>query len=417
MKNKLFLLMMVFVSFTISSQKKELKAAEKLFKAKDYKATLEKLKSVEPLLNDAADKYKEKYYYLKAKSTYGNGKKQKNNAVAGVAFQKLIDFEKETNQKKYKKDAENTLQIIVQNFATSGSKSYKSEKYKQASYQFEMVYTLSKADTSYLDNAALSAFLDKNYDKSVKLYQKLLDLGYTGITTQYRAKSNLNDDYVYFANQKDMDNQVLLKAASQPEVYQTESRTGDIAKNIALSYIAKGEEQAALDAIAEAKKAFPKDYTLVISEANIYYKLGNNKKFLEGLKEAISIKPDDPSLYYNVGVLTLEQGYIEEAIASFEKAVELKPDYADAYNNIGVAILEKTKPIIKEMNKNLSNFKKYDQLNLKQKVVYREALPYFEKTLELKPNDKGILSTLVGLYELLEMYKKQKATKARMDAL
>jgi len=242
-------------------------------------------------------------------------------------------------------------------------------------------------------------------------------MGYTGIDTQYRAKSTLNDEYIYFGSKKEMDNQVIMKAAKQPEVVQTESRTGDIAKNIALSYIAKGDEKGALEAIAEAKRSFPKDYTLVISEANIYYRLGDNEKFLSGLKEAISIKPNDPQLYYNVGVLTLEQGYVEEAIKAFAKATELKPNYADAYNNIGVAILEKTKPIIEEMNNNLSNFKKYDALNLKQKEVYREALPYFEKTLELKPKNDGTLKTLEGLYELLEMYDKQKAIKARLDAL
>jgi len=417
MKNKLTLLMMLAISISVFAQKKELKVAEKSLKKKEYAAAQEQLKAVEPLLEAADDKLKEKYYYIKAKSIYGDGKNWKNDKPAGLAFKELIEFEKESGQKKYLKEAETTLSTIVQKFAKSGSKMYKEEKYKDASYQFEMVYTLSKQDTSFLDNAALSAFLDKNYDRSIRFYKQLLEIGYTGIATQYRAKSKINDKYVYFATKKEMDNQIILKAATQPEVYQTESRTGDIAKNIALSYIAKGDEQGALDAIAEAKKSFPNDYTLVISEANIYYKLGDNEKFLAGLKEAISIKPNDPQLYYNVGVLTLEQGYVDESIKAFEKAVELKPDYADAYNNIGVAILERTKPIVEEMNKNLSNFKKYDALNAKQKEVYKEALPYFEKTLELKPTNKGTLSTLVGLYELLEMYDEQKATQAKLDAL
>jgi len=408
---------MLALSISVFAQKKELKVAEKSLKKKDYTAALEQLKMVDPLLEQADDKLKEKYYYIKAKSLYGDGKNWKNDKPAALAFKELIAFEKKSGAKKFIKEAESTLTLLVQKFAASGSKKYKEKNYKNASSQFEMVFTLSPTDTSYLDNAALSAYLDKDYDKAIKIYNELLELGYTGISTQYRAKSTINDDYVYFASKSQMDNQVILKAAKDPEVYLTESRTGDIAKNIALSYIAKGDEQGALDAIAEAKKIFPNDYTLVISEANIYYKLGDNKKFLEGLKEAIRIKPNDPQLYYNVGVLTLEQGYAEEAIKAFTKATELKPDYADAYNNIGVAILEKTKPIVDEMNKNLSNFKKYDELNLKQKEVYKEALPYFEKTLELKPNDLGTLNTLVGLYELLEMYDKQKATKARADAL
>lgn len=447
--------MLVF-SVSVFAQKKELKLAEKSFKKKEYEAAIQQLKEVEPLLVSADDKLKEKYYYLNAMSIYGNsgevkkiivpdssgnakkkGKKGKGNSgktkhtvhamdaiqvtekdkLSALAFQELIAFEKKSGADKYLKEAENKLLKLVQKYAKSGSNKYKSKKFKEASEEFEMVYTLSKLDTSFLDNAALSSFYNKNYTRAIELYQILLDIGYTGIATQYRAKSKINDEFIYYANKKDMDNAVILKTAYSPEVIQTESRTGDIAKNIALSYIAKGDEKGALNAIAEAKKSFPNDYTLVISEANIYYKLGDNEKFLAGLKEAISIKPNDPQLYYNVGVLTLEQGYVDESIMAFKKAVELKPDYADAYNNIGVAILERTKPIIEEMNKNLSNFKKYDALNLQQKEVYKDALPYFEKTLEIRPKNEGTLSTLIGLYEILEMYDKQKETKLKLDTL
>lgn len=411
------LLVMLALSVSVFAQKKELKVAEKFLKKKEYTAALEQLKVVEPLLAEADDKLKEKYYYVKAKSLYVDGTVSENDVPAGLAFNELLDFENKTGLKKYKKEAETIVSSLVQKFANSGSELYKEKSYKDASYQFEMVHTLSKTDTSFLDNAALTAYLDKDYDRAIKIYKQLLDMGYTGIMTQYRAKSAINNEVIYFGSQKEMNTQIMLKTATDPEIFQTESRAGEVAKNIALSYIAKGDEEGALQAIAEARKTSPNDYTLVISQANIYYKLGNNVKFLEGLKEAIAIKPNDPQLYYNVGVLTLEQGYSDEAIKSFKKAIELKPDYGDAYNNIGVAILEKTKPIVDEMNENLSNFKKYDQLMLKQKAVYKEALPYFEKALELNPKSESNLSTLVGLYEILEMYDMQKATKAKLDAL
>ena len=246
---------------------------------------------------------------------------------------------------------------------------------------------------------------------------KLLEIGYTGIKTQYKAESKINGESVFFNSKKDMDKQVMMKVVIHPEVVVSESRAGGIAKNIALSYIAKGDEQGALKAIEDAKKIFPDDYTLIISEANIYFKLGDNEKFLSGLKRAIELRPDDPQLYYNIGVLTLEQGYVEEAIASFEKAIELRPDFADAYNNIGVAILDETKAIVDEMNKNLNDFKKYDELMVKQKAVYKKALPYFEQSVEHDPKNESVMKTLIGLYELLEMYDKQKAMQAKVNAL
>lgn len=418
MRNRMTLLVILAFSVSVFAQKKELKTAEKSLKKLQYEEALEQLKVVEPLLAAAEDdKLQEKYYYVKAKAIYAGGENSEAYIPSGDAFQQLIDFEKEAGLKKYRDEAEETIAIIIKKLSDLGTENYKEKSFGEASKRFEAVYNLNKKDTVFLENSALAAYLNKDYDRAIEVYHDLLNMGYTGIATRYQGKSVINGEVMYYASQKDLDSQVKLGTVSDPEVTVTESRAGEIAKNIALSYIAKGDEQGALDAIAEAKKTSPKDYTLVISEANIYYKLGNNEKFLEGLKEAISIKPNDPQLYYNVGVLTLDQGYVEEAIASFQKAIELKPEYGDAYNNIGVAILKKADPIIKEMNENLSNFKKYDALMIKQKEVYKEALPYFEKALELSPKSEASLSTLINIYERLEMYDEQKVLQARLNAL
>ncbi len=409
--------MLLVLSISVVAQKKELKAAEKTFKKKEYAATLKQLEVVAPLLEGAAEKYQLQYLHLKAASIFGNGKKSENDVAAAAAFNELIAFEEKNRSNKYSKEAKSAINTIVQRTASTGSEMFNEKDYKGAGEKFQMVYDLSPTDTLFLDNAALAAFYDTDYDKAIELYRTLLEIGYTGIKTQYKAESKINGEAVYFNSKKDMDKQVMMKVVIHPEVVTTESRTAGIAKNIALSYIAKGDEQGALKAIEDAKKLYPNDYTLIISEANIYYKLGDNEKFLAGLKKAIELRPDDPQLYYNIGVLTLEQGYVEEAVASFNKAIELKPDFADAYNNIGVAILDETKPIVDEMNKNLSNFKKYDELMLKQKAVYKKALPYFEKTIEYSPENESVMRTLIGLYELLEMYDKQKATQAKLDAL
>lgn len=414
MKYNSSLLVALMLSAVVFGQKKELKVAEKSFKKKQYNQALTDLKSVAPLLEQADDKLKEKYYYIKAKSLYGDGKNRENDMAAGTAFQELIQFENKAGLKKYKAEAQSLLNFIVQDILNAGSKSYENKEYKNASSEFEMVYNLSKKDTFALEYAALSAYQAKNYDGALELFQSLLKMGYTGISTQYIGISNANGEEMRFATQKELDRQVNLKIVKDPEVRVTPSKTGDIAKNIALCYIAKDEKEKALDAITEAKKMYPNDYMLVISEANIYYQLGDNDKFLSGLREAISIKPDDPQLYYNVGVISLEQGYAKEAIEAFKKAIELKPNYADAYNNIGVAILKKEEPIIDEMN-NTNDFKKYDQLNAKRTVIYKEALPYFEKVVEINPANKEGYKILASIYEVLGMYDKQKEAKAKSE--
>ena len=413
MKHPFLLLFVLALSTSLFAQKKELKAAEKLLKKENYQEALSQLEVANSLLTDDSPKLRAKYYFLKAKSLYANGTAVENDALAGKAFVELVSFEKNSGLNKYSKKASPLLNEIVKRTTEKGLKSYNSEDYKSASEKFELVHVLSPRDTMSLEYAALAALYNTDYDKAIALFQSLLDMGYTGI--QYKAVSKVNGETLYYSTKKEKDQQVSIGVAVDSEIEVTPSKTGELVKNIAKSYIEKGDTQAALKAIDDAKKLFPNDYYLIIGEANIYFRLGNNAKYLEGLRQAIQIKPEDPQLHYNVGYLTMEKGYNKEAIAHFKEAIRLKPDYLDAYNNIGAAILKKEIPIIEEMN-STSDFDKYDRLLLKRKVVCKEALPYFEKALKYKPASSSFMKNLIRLYELLEMYDKQKEIKAKLDA-
>ena len=141
------------------------------------------------------------------------------------------------------------------------------------------------------------------------------------------------------------------------------------------------------------------------------------EKWIKKLEEAISLNPSEPTLHYNVGVMNMEQKNIENAIKCFKKAIELKPDYADAYNNIGAAIIEKTVPIIEEMNNSLSDFDKYDELQVKQLEIYKQAIPYYESAYKYSSSNINIIQTLMGLYENLEMTEKFNEIKAVYEKL
>jgi len=109
--------------------------------------------------------------------------------------------------------------------------------------------------------------------------------------------------------------------------------------------------------------------------------------------------------------------HTEEAITNFKKAIELDPTFASAYQNIGTAIIDKALPIVDEMNKNLNDFKKYDQLQVKQFEIYKEALPYYEKAYELDKTSIGTIQTLLGLYENLGMSEKSKALQTVYEGM
>ena len=83
---------------------------------------------------------------------------------------------------------------------------------------------------------------------------------------------------------------------------------------------------------------------------------------------------------------------------------------------MGSLVLDKDKVLVKEMNENLSNFKKYDAIKAKQLDLYKTALPYFEKARSLKKDNIDIVRTLMSMYENLGMDDKYKEMKALWDA-
>ena len=417
MKKQLIFLSALLVSMTVFGQKSELKTAEKAIKANDFSSAMSAINQAESLIGGADQKTKAKYYYLKGLALYQNGAAE-NVKEVGAAFNQLINFEKESDKLKYTSEIGGLINKMVQNTATKASKNYETavetklpEDYVKAANGFAQVFALSPKDTTFLDNAALIYFYGKDYESSKNAYEKLLDLNYTGITTLYIADDKESGEEVSYADKKAMDLQVKLGIAENPREEVKDSRRELIFKNLAQNYSMLEDTEKAFEVVAEGRAEFPESYSLLIEEANMYYKAGDNDMFKIKLEEAINLNPTEPTLHYNVGVMNMSQGNLDEAIKCFEKSIELNPNYADAYNNIGAAIIEKAAPVIEEMNKNLSNFDKYDELQKKQMEVYKEAVPYYEKAYELDAQNISIVQTLLGLYENLEMTDKLKGLK------
>ena len=410
-KQILMLSLSLCMGLATFAQKSELKTAEKALKKADFATVLSTLSQVEGLIGNADDKSKAKYYYLKGKALFADGSNPDVEGVA-MAFNKLLEVEKKSGGS-YSSEAGTILNDLIQAQAkkaqasfVSAQESSNSESYLAAAGGFEKVYLLSPADTSFLYNAALVYSIGKDYKKSNKKFQELLDLNYTGVQTVYSGTSMANDQELTFKTKKELDRSVAMNLVSNPKTEVSESKVSEIIKSMANNYIALGDSEKALIAIAKAKKSNPNDYNLVIEEANIYLKLGDNVKFKEKLEEAIKLNPTNANLYFNVGVMNLDLGNKDDAINNFKKAIELNPEYGEAYNNLGTIILSKSEPVQKELDANAMNFAKYDQIKeAKLLPIYREALPTFEKAYKFSPNDQ-LKNLLNSFYSNLGMDKR-----------
>ena len=404
MKKQILTFSLGLMSLGLMAQKSELKAAEKAIKKQDFTTAINTLNAIEgAVMSGNEDKYVSKYYFLKGKAL-ASKKDYKNSAEA---FNKLLAMK----VNKYTETAAPLLNQMIQEVSNKAIDQYNNKKdFKSAAENFYLTYMLSPKDTAFAFNAAISATQAKDYDTAIKYYKELRRVGYTGIETQYFAVDKLTGKSVNLGSKQRRDLMVKSKQYIKPEDKASESKSATIVKNIALILKEQGKTDEAIAALAEARKANPKDLNLLLNEADMYSQLKQMDKFAELMSEATALDPDNPTLYYNLGVVNFNQGRIEEAKKYYQKAIELKPDYADAYMNLAVVVLDKDKKIVEEMNNNLSNFKKYDALALQQKEVYKEALPYLEKAYSLNKNINTV-RTLMNLYEVLE--DSEKASKYR----
>jgi len=403
MKTKITMLFIALITTATFAQKNEMKIAEKAIKSQDYAEAIKAITAAESFTSTMDSKTITKFYFLKAQAY--NGKK--DFQTAAKTLDDLLKMEEQIGKKKYSNQAETMKNQMVQEVYSLASSQYKAKDYKTATDNFYLIFKLSPQDTTFIYNAAVSASLAKDYDLSLKYYKKLQALKYTGITMGYYATNKNTDEKEDLGNKENRDLQVRLGLFKDPVDEASESKTADIIKNIAYILKSQGKTEEAIEAVVEARKLDPKDINLILTQADIYLKLEQMDKFEASMKLAIEIDPSNPQLYFNLGVISFGQGNIEQAKNHYLKAIELKVDYSDAYINLAVVIMDKEKAIVDEMNNNLSDFDKYDELLLQQKEVHKEVLPFLEKADKYNRSINTV-QFLMTVYETLEMEEKAK---------
>jgi tetratricopeptide (TPR) repeat protein len=400
MKNQVLALSLGLMSVMTFGQKKELRTAEKAIKNSEFAAALTSVNAVNGMLETMDSKYKANYYFLKAQAQAGIN----NYAAASDSFNALFEYEKEIDKERYTKDAQPMLDALIQAVSNKAIAQYNSEDYASAADNFYLTYKLSPKDTSFLFNAAISASLTKKYDVSLEHYKELKEIAYTGISTEYLAVNKETGEVENLGTKSNRDTMVRIGQYTTPTENVSESKYAEIVKNIGYILVNQGKTEEAIVALQEARKANPKDVNLILNEAQLYIKLEQMDKFGELMKEAVKLDPTNPTLFFNLGVVNAGENKMEDAVKYYKKAIELKPDYGDAYMNLAVAMLSEEKSIVQEMNKNLSDFDKYDALQEKQRLLYKSALPFLLKADTIN-RTLGTVRTLLNIYDTLRMEK------------
>ncbi|GFR80789.1 TonB-linked outer membrane protein, SusC/RagA family [Elysia marginata] len=297
----------------------------------------------------------------------------------------------------------NQIGELTKKVSANAQNDYENKNTKRAISGFEKVYRLSPRDTVFLYSAAsLSTTTPNTYDLALKYYKELMDIGYDGSRMEYSAKNNTTGKReVYRKAMRDM--YIKMGTHSEPEDNNIPSSKATIVKNIAMIYTQQGKNEEALKAFKIARKDNPNDTSLILTEANVVYAMGNKQRFKELMAEAMEKEPNNPDLYYNAGVVNSQLKLFDEAIGNYKKAIELKPNYKNAIINISGAYLEKGNLIIKKLDElsKKNKFKEYDRLKVKKNKLYKKSAKVLEDYIkESGDKDSAIFCFTVVLSPL-----------------
>ena len=411
MKNIIYTIA-VLTTFLSYGQKKELKQAEKLIDQEFYSEALSILNDNSDFILNADKKFHAQFYSLKGAALKGESRFMESVS----SLRKSIELD----SRKYSEKNTLMIQQIEADLVNSAVEDNKVDKFSSAAIKLYNAYQINpeKEDNKILYLRQEVLLMEKNLRCFKLLYNlKDLDTEYqqnyvTPVDSDVEIKVSPTE-YNLFKKSKDYKNQ---------RTADTESRLPEIVKNIALIYVQKGEVDLAISAIKEARAVNPNDINLLLSEADLYIKLGDRDKFAELMKLAVEKDPNNAILYYNLGVINGEQGDFEAAKGYYLKALELDSTYSATYLNLVSLILEGESALVDQMNelvtsRKASDMDKYDQLEIQRIGLYKECLPYLEKLIEIDPANVEAITTAKNIYYTIDDIDKFKLMNAKLQEI
>lgn len=401
MKKSILVIGLSLMTLTAIAQKKEIRNATRALDTGDYTTALSELDNAEKLLSDAKDDVKADFYITKSKIFLASS----NNTDLDKLKEAIANIKKaEKLQANAKQKGEITTlsQDISSALVTSAIEDQNASQNEAAADKLMEAYNLNNEDVSYLYYASSNYHNAGLVDKALTGYQKLLDLGYTGVRTIYYAVNNETGEKDSFGEDKNQ-RDLMLKSStySNPTDEATEDVTPQILQYMAYIYIQKEDFEEAIRVVDNALKADPRNTDLLRAKADVIYQLGDKEEYKKIMKQIIAEDPNNPELLFNLGVSSAELGEIEEALDYYDQTIKIDPTHYAANLNAAVLILSQDESFVKQMNElgmTAADNKKYDELQKERINLMTNAVSYLEAALKIDSSDKEVIRTLANIY-------------------
>ena len=238
-------------------------------------------------------------------------------------------------------------------------------------------------------NAGLEAYNAQNYGTAYALLQHVEATNKLIAANDVQQVVNTIDAKNLAATSAILADSIETGMNMLADLYEETGETS-FAMTMAQVYSTQQKYDEAKDILTEVTDKEPENADAMTALVNVYLAQDSATKALDKIDKLIELDPENDKLYFVRGSAYQEMGDLDKALADYEKAVELNPENADATYMIGASYYLQVNPIIEEKNElgfSEEDQERYDELEAQHIELFRQAKPYFEKALELNPDD------------------------------
>jgi tetratricopeptide (TPR) repeat protein len=381
MKKLILSLALVGIATMAFAQKKVVKSAERNFKKGELELAMTE---VQAALSDPETKDDPNTLLLKAKIQTKMFEADEDNVASTVAtgrsafedFQKtlkMVDNDKESKIGKeiFKDDIPGALPDNLRPFSM--------ETLRQASF-----------------NKAISTYEEDDLEMSYEFFNLVSDIDPSDTTSNFNAG--------YIAYQELGNPEAAKKHFNRLLEVKDYDKLNSYYFLIQIASAEDKDPEQAYKYVTMARKDFPDDKTLSEFEVQLLLQMNKMEEAMASVKAALKDDPNNSGLLLRHGYLMEQSGDMEGALGEYRKAVVADPNFFEGNYYAGAIYLDRARAILAEVN-NLSDDeweKRAPEMSKQADGLYKDAVPYFTKAAELKPESAEILEILFQIHTRLK---------------
>ena len=266
---------------------------------------------------------------------------------------------------------------------------------KVADNMFKLYYS------NQLLNYAISKFNNHEYKDAGLAFEKHMSIPDLVFASEYKTpivKDSIFYQVAYYAASSAHLNGDTVLAV---KMYEENKNKGyeENRINQLLAEIYKNQKDTAkfISTLEYGINHFPQEFYFLGSMINHYVYSGQTAQAINFLDEAIARDPNNVQYYVVKSGLYEELKDLDNSMLMIDKAIELNASSADAWYNKGRLIFNKGVAMESEAI-SAKDMKVYDAKTKEAKEIFKQAMPYFEKAIELDNKNEDYLRQLRQLY-------------------